>query len=429
MKVTWKLLHSSFTLSRQKNVTNDKTEDRKSGNKQNWHNFGPATRAVRAGQHRSEYGEHSESIVATSSFVFESAAQAAARFAGDEEGYIYARFSNPTVDTFTERLAALEGGEACIATSSGMGAYTLLCLGVLGEGDHVVLSRNMFGTTITLFKNILSRFGVEYTFVDLVDLNSWEAALQTNTRLVLFETPANPLTEVGDITAISKLVKDFNEEILVGVDNCFCTPALQTPLTMGADLIVHSATKYLDGQGRAIGGAVVGSRQLVEEKLLPIMRGAGLSMSPFNAWIFLKGLETLQLRMDKTSSNALIIANYLESLVGEAKVGVQKVFYPGLSSHPQYALAASQQSGSGGVVSFELSGGREAAWKLIDATSLVSITANLGDTKTTITHPATTTHGRLSDEDRSAAGVTEGLIRLAVGLEDPEDIINDIKLG
>jgi O-succinylhomoserine sulfhydrylase len=410
-------------------VTDDNKERDRNGNIRDWLDYGPATRAVRAGQHRSEYGEHSESIVATSSFVFESAAQAAARFSGEEEGYIYARFSNPTVDTFTERLAALEGGESCIGTSSGMAAYTLLCLGVLGVGDHVVLSRNMFGTTLILFKNILSRFGIEYTFVDLIDLDSWQSALQSNTRLVLFETPANPLTEVGDVAAISVLVKSFNQDILVGVDNCFCTPALQTPLTMGADLVVHSATKYLDGQGRAVGGAVVGTNELVQGKLLPIMRGAGLSMSPFNAWIFLKGLETLQLRMDKISSNALAIAKHLDSLAGESKAGIEKVFYPGLPSHPQYELSASQQSASGGVISFTLSGGREAAWKLIDAARLVSITANLGDTKTTITHPATTTHGRLSDEERDASGISEGLIRLAVGLEDPEDIIDDIQLG
>ena len=410
-------------------MTDDNKERDRNGNIRDWLDYGPATRAVRAGQHRSEYGEHSESIVATSSFVFESAAQAAARFSGEEEGYIYARFSNPTVDTFTERLAALEGGESCIGTSSGMAAYTLLCLGVLGVGDHVVLSRNMFGTTLILFKNILSRFGIEYTFVDLIDLDSWQSALQSNTRLVLFETPANPLTEVGDVAAISVLVKSFNQDILVGVDNCFCTPALQTPLTMGADLVVHSATKYLDGQGRAVGGAVVGTNELVEGKLLPIMRGAGLSMSPFNAWIFLKGLETLQLRMDKISSNALAIAKHLDSLAGESKTGIEKVFYPGLPSHPQYELSASQQSASGGVISFALSGGREAAWKLIDAARLVSITANLGDTKTTITHPATTTHGRLSEEERDASGISEGLIRLAVGLEDPEDIIDDIQLG
>lgn len=410
-------------------MTDDNKERDRNGNIRDWLDYGPATRAVRAGQHRSEYGEHSESIVATSSFVFDSAAQAAARFSGEEEGYIYARFSNPTVDTFTERLAALEGGESCIGTSSGMAAYTLLCLGVLGVGDHVVLSRNMFGTTLILFKNILSRFGIEYTFVDLIDLDSWQSALQSNTRLVLFETPANPLTEVGDVAAISVLVKSFNQDILVGVDNCFCTPALQTPLTMGADLVVHSATKYLDGQGRAVGGAVVGTNELVEGKLLPIMRGAGLSMSPFNAWIFLKGLETLQLRMDKISSNALVIAKHLDSLAGESKAGIEKVFYPGLPSHPQYELSASQQSASGGVISFALSGGREAAWKLIDAARLVSITANLGDTKTTITHPATTTHGRLSEEERDASGISEGLIRLAVGLEDPEDIIGDIQLG
>ena len=402
-------------------------KDNKKQKQKDWLKFRPATRAIRAGERRSEFGEHSESIVATSSFVFESAAQAAARFAGDEEGYIYARFSNPTVDTFTERLAALEGGEACMGTSSGMAAYTLLCLGVLEAGDHVAVSRNMFGTTLILFKNVFSRFGIEYTFVDLIDNDAWQAALQPNTRMVLFETPANPLTEVGDIRAISAIAKSFNEDILVAADNCFCSPALQTPLSLGADVVLHSATKYLDGQGRAIGGAVVGPQSLIDDKLLPIMRAAGLSMSPFNAWIFLKGLETLQLRMDAISRNAQVLAEYLASL--GAAGGVNKVFYPGLSTHPQFELAASQQSGAGGVVSFEIPGGREAAWKLIDATQLVSITANLGDTKTTITHPATTTHGRLTDEERDAAGITEGLIRLAVGLEDPQDLIEDLGLG
>ena len=314
-----------------------------------------------------------------------------------------------------------------MATSSGMSAYVLLCLGVLDAGDHIVLSRNMFGTTLILFRNIFSRFGIEHTFVDLVDNDAWQAALQPNTRMVLFETPANPLTEVGDIRAISAIAKSFNEDILVAVDNCFCSPALQTPLNLGADIILHSATKYLDGQGRAIGGAVVGPQSLIDDKLLPIMRAAGLSMSPFNAWIFLKGLETLQLRMDEISRNAQLIAEYLASL-GTAG-GVDRVFYPGLRTHPQFKLATSQQSGAGGVVSFEIPGGRDAAWKLIDATQLVSITANLGDTKTTITHPATTTHGRLSDEERDAAGIGEGLIRLAIGLEDTQDIIEDLRLG
>ncbi|MBT5030956.1 MAG: aminotransferase class I/II-fold pyridoxal phosphate-dependent enzyme, partial [Proteobacteria bacterium] len=326
------------------NKKSNRKDNKKSGKKhseQDWLDFRPATRAVRAGQHRSNFGEHSESIVATSSFVFESAAQAAARFSGDEDGYIYARFSNPTVDSFAERLAALEEGEACIATSSGMAAYVLLCLGVLDAGDHIALSRNMFGTTLILFKNIFSRFGIEYTLVDLVDNDAWQAALQPNTRLVLFETPANPLTEVGDIRAISAIAKSFSEEILVAVDNCFCSPALQTPLNLGADIVLHSATKYLDGQGRAIGGAVVGPQSLIDDKLLPIMRAAGLSMSPFNAWIFLKGLETLQLRMDETSRNAQVVAEYLASL--GAVGGVDKVFYPGLRTHPQFKLAASQQ--------------------------------------------------------------------------------------
>ena len=387
-----------------------------------WSGYRPATRAVRAGQVRTEFGEHSEPIFTTSSFVFESAAQAAARFAGDEPGYIYGRFTNPTVDMFADRLAALEGGEAAIATSSGMAAICLLCMGALQASDHVVVSRHVFGTTQILFRNILSRFGIEHTFVDLADYDGWQQALKKNTRLCLFETPANPLTEVGDIKKIADISKSYNEDILVCVDNCFCTPALQLPLQHGADVIIHSATKYLDGQGRAVGGAVVGSEALIEEKLLPVMRSAGLCMSPFNAWLFLKGLETLQLRMEQICANADHVARALSQ-----HKKVTRVNYPGLEEHPQYDVAQRQQLGAGGVLSFEVEGGREAAWSVIDQTRMLSITANLGDTRTTVTHPATTTHGRLNEQELAEAGITEGLVRLAIGLEDPQDVFEDLR--
>lgn len=383
--------------------------------------FGFDTLAVRAGQLRTAEGEHSEPIFTTSSFVFTSAAEAAARFAGESPGNIYSRFTNPTVRMFEERLAALEGAEACVATASGMAAILSCCLALLRGGDHIVASRSLFGSTVSLFGNYLSRFGVETTFVALTDLSAWEAAIGPRTRLLFVETPSNPLTEVADIAALAALAHDRG--CLLVVDNCFCTPALQRPLELGADLVVHSSTKYLDGQGRCVGGAVAGRRELTDE-VFGFLRTAGPTMSPFNAWVFLKGLETLRLRMDAHSAAALALAEWLE-----AQPRVARVHYPGLTSHPQHGLAARQQRASGGIISFEVEGGREAAWRLIDATRVLSITANLGDVKSTITHPATTTHARVSPEARAAAGIGEGLIRIAVGLEDLEDIKADLARG
>jgi O-succinylhomoserine sulfhydrylase len=380
------------------------------------------TLAVRAGQHRTNEGEQGEPIFTTSSYVFESAAQAAARFSGEEPGNIYSRFTNPTVRTFEQRLAALEGGERCVATSSGMGAILSTCLGLLKSGDHIVSSRAIFGTTVVLFNNILARFGVETTFVPLTDLQAWESAIRPETKLLFLETPSNPVTEIADIRALADLA--HSKGCLLVVDNCFCTPALQQPLALGADIIIHSATKYLDGQGRCIGGAVVGSEQLVGGEVFGVVRTGGTSMSPFNAWVFLKGLETLRIRMEAHSRNAQILAEWLAE-----QPAVSRVNYPGLVSHPQHELAARQQTGFGGVLSFEVTGGKEAAWNVIDNTRLVSITANLGDTKTTITHPATTTHGRVAPEVRIEAGVTDGLVRVAVGLEDISDIQEDLARG
>lgn len=386
-----------------------------------WDDFEFDTLAVRAGQVRSGEGEQSEPIFPTSSFVFESAAHAAARFSGEEPGNIYSRFTNPTVRTFEQRLAALEGGERCVATSSGMAAILSTCLGLLKSGDHIVSSRAVFGTTVVLFSNYMAKFGVETSFVDLVDLDAWAAAIRPNTRLLFLETPSNPLTEVVDIQALADLA--HARGCLLVVDNCLCTPALQQPLKLGADIVIHSATKYIDGQGRALGGAVVGREKEMAE-VYGVIRTAGPSMSPFNAWIFLKGLETLRLRMEAHSANALAVAQWLEQ-----QPGVKRVFYPGLASHPQHELAGRQQRAYGGLLSFEVEGGREAAWKVIDATRICSITANLGDTKTTITHPVTTTHGRLSDEAKAEAGISEGLIRLAVGLESVDDIQQDLAAG
>ncbi|MEJ2143345.1 MAG: O-succinylhomoserine sulfhydrylase [Gammaproteobacteria bacterium] len=380
------------------------------------------TLAVRAGQHRTNEGEQGEPIFTTSSYVFESAAQAAARFSGEEPGNIYSRFTNPTVRTFEQRLAALEGGERCVATSSGMGAILSTCLGLLKSGDHIVSSRAIFGTTVVLFNNILARFGVETSFVPLTDLQAWESAIRPETKLLFLETPSNPVTEIADIRALADLA--HSKGCLLVVDNCFCTPALQQPLALGADIIIHSATKYLDGQGRCIGGAVVGSEQLVGGEVFGVVRTGGTSMSPFNAWVFLKGLETLRIRMEAHSRNAQILAEWLAE-----QPAVSRVNYPGLVSHPQHELAARQQTGFGGVLSFEVTGGKEAAWNVIDNTRLVSITANLGDTKTTITHPATTTHGRVAPEVRIEAGVTDGLVRVAVGLEDISDIQEDLARG
>ena len=380
------------------------------------------TLAIRAGQVRTAEGEHSEPIFPTSSFVFPSAAEAAARFSGETPGNIYSRFTNPTTRTFEQRLAALEGGESCVATASGMSAILSTCVALLQSGDHVVSSRSIFGTTVVLFNKYLQPFGVDTTFVDLTDLDAWKKAIRPETKILFLETPSNPLTEVADLKALADLAHE-NDCLLV-VDNCLCTPILQQPLKLGADIVIHSATKYIDGQGRAMGGAVVGSKELVGETVFGFLRTAGPTMSPFNAWIFLKGLETLSLRMKAHSANALELAQFLEQ-----HKNVSRVHYSGLESHPQYDLASQQQFAGSGVLSFEVNGGKEAAWKLIDSTRLLSITANLGDAKSTITHPATTTHGRLSDEEKQRAGITDGLIRISVGLESINDIKVDIDRG
>lgn len=384
--------------------------------------WGFDTLGIRVGHARTAEGEHSEPIFATSSFVFGSAAEAAARFSGDSEGNIYSRFTNPTVRAFEQRLAALEGGEACVATASGMSAILATCMAMLQHGDHIVSSRSIFGSTTVLFDKYLARFGILTDYAALSDIADWERLIKPNTRLLFVETPSNPLTELGDIKALADLAH-ANDCVLV-VDNCFCTPALQQPLALGADIVIHSATKYLDGQGRAIGGAVVGDAKRVGEEVFGVLRTAGPTMSPFAAWIFLKGLETLSLRMQAHSANAQQLADWLVQ-----QPRVSKVHYPGLSEHPQHALAKSQQKTPGGIVAFEVDGGREAAWQVIDATRMLSITANLGDVKTTITHPATTTHGRLSVDQRAAAGISDGLIRVAVGLEDVGDIRDDLQRG
>jgi len=380
------------------------------------------TRAVRAGQHRTLEGEHSEAIFPTSSYVFGSAAEAAARFSGDQPGNIYSRFTNPTVRTFEERLASLEGGERCVATSSGMAAILATCAGLLKAGDHIVSSRSIFGTTTVLFSTYLAKFGIETTFVPLADVQAWRDAIRPETRLLFLETPSNPLTEVADIAALAALSKEKN--CVLVVDNCFCTPVLQRPLALGADIVIHSATKYLDGQGRCIGGAVVGGEELVGKDIYGFLRTAGPTMSPFNAWVFLKGLETLPLRMKAHSASALVLAQWLEQ-----QQQVARVYHPGLASHPQHELAKRQQDDFGGIVSFQLKGGREDAWKVVDATRVFSITANLGDTKSTVTHPATTTHGRLTPEQRDEAGISDSLIRLAVGLESVADLQADLERG
>jgi len=380
------------------------------------------TLAIRAGQVRTPEGEHSEPIFPTSSYVFPSAAEAAARFKGESKGNIYSRFTNPTVRTFEQRLASLEGGDSCVATASGMSAILSTCMALLKAGDHVVSSRSIFGTTVVLFNKYLQPFGVETTFVDLTDLDAWKNAIRPETRILFLETPSNPLTEVADLKALADLAHE-NDCLLV-VDNCLCTPILQQPLKLGADIVIHSATKYIDGQGRAVGGAVVGNKELVGESVFGFLRTAGPTLSPFNAWIFLKGLETLSLRMKAHSANALELAQFLEQ-----HKNINKVFYSGLESHPQYDLASQQQFAGSGVLSFEVKGGKDAAWKLIDSTRLLSITANLGDAKSTITHPATTTHGRLTDDERKQAGISDGLIRVSVGLESINDIKADIEKG
>ena len=387
-----------------------------------WDDLGFDTLAVRAGQVRTSEGEQSEPIFPTSSFTFESAAQAAARFGGTEPGNIYSRFTNPTVRTFEQRLAALEGGESCVATSSGMAAILATCMGLLKAGDHIVSSRAIFGTTTVLFNNFMGKFGVEISYVNQTDYAAWAQAIRPNTRFLFLETPSNPLTEVADIPRLAELAHAHGS--LLVVDNCFCTPALQQPLKLGADVVIHSATKYIDGQGRAMGGAVVGNAELVGNQVYSFLRSAGPTMSTFNAWIFLKGLETLKLRMRAHCENALALAQWLEQ-----QQGVARVHYPGLASHPQHELASSQQTGFGGILSFELEGGQPQAWKVIDGTRVMSITANLGDTKTTITHPATTTHGRLTPEQRQQAGISDGLVRISVGLEDIEDLKADLARG
>jgi O-succinylhomoserine sulfhydrylase len=380
------------------------------------------TRAVRAGQQRTHEGEHAEAIFLTSSYVFANAAEAAARFSGEQPGNIYSRFTNPTVRTFEQRLAALEGGACCVATASGMAAILSTCAGLLKSGDHIVSSRSIFGTTTVLFTTYLAKFGIETTFVPLADLHAWKTAIRPETRLLFLETPSNPLTELADIPRLAEIAR--TRGCLLAVDNCFCTPALQRPLELGADIVIHSATKYLDGQGRCIGGAVVGDAERVGKDVYGFLRTAGPAMSPFNAWVFLKGLETLTLRMKAHSDSALVLAQWLEH-----QPAVACVYHPGLESHPQHELAVRQQQGFGGIVSFDLKGGKENAWAVIDATRVFSITANLGDAKSTITHPATTTHGRLTPDQRAEAGISDGLIRLAVGLESVADLQADLARG
>ncbi|MDX1589546.1 MAG: O-succinylhomoserine sulfhydrylase [Oleiphilaceae bacterium] len=382
---------------------------------------GDDTLAVRAGQQRTGELEHSEAIFPTSSFVYNSAAQAAARFSGDEPGNIYSRFTNPTVAMFEKRIAAMEGGERAIATGSGMAAVLSTVMALLQQGDHVVCSRGVFGTTTVLFQKYLARFGVDTTFVNLTDAAAWESAINDRTRMLFLETPSNPLCEIADMRALADLAHANNAWFVV--DNCFCTPVLQKPFLFGADIVIHSATKYLDGQGRCVGGVVVGSEALMTE-VFGFMRSAGPAMSPFNAWVFLKGLETLPIRMRAHCEYASEVALWLRE-----QPQIEQVFYAGFEDHPQRALAKAQQSGGSGVLSFRVHGGREEAWRFIDGLRLISITANLGDTKSTVTHPATTTHGRLSDEDKRDSGITENLVRISVGLESPADLIADLRRG
>ncbi|MDZ7749556.1 MAG: O-succinylhomoserine sulfhydrylase [Halofilum sp. (in: g-proteobacteria)] len=387
-----------------------------------WADYAPATRAVRAGQVRTPECEHAEPIFTTSSFCFGSAREAAESFSGQRRRNVYSRFTNPTVRTFQERLAAMEGGEACIATASGMSAILATCLALLETGDHIVSSTGVFGSTTSLFDNYLAKLGIRTTWVSPTDPEAWREAVRPETRLFYLETPTNPLTEISDIAAIAEIAHASGSRLVV--DNCFCTPALQRPFDLGADIVIHSATKYLDGQGRCVGGAVVGDPETVGEHVFAFLRTAGPCMSPFNAWVFLKGLETLELRMRAHCDNAGALARWLAR-----HPAVERVYYPGLEAHPQHALAARQQSGFGGIVAFEVSGGQEAAWHVIDSTRLLSITGNLGDVKTTITHPATTTHGKLSPEQRAAAGIGDGLVRVAVGLEAVEDVRADLARG
>ena len=388
---------------------------------QNKQDYQLETLAVRAGQVRSQFNEHAEAMFLTSSYVFDSAAQAAARFSGEEIGNVYSRFTNPTVAAFQERLAVMEGAEACVATASGMSAILSVVMALCSAGDHVVASAGLFGATQQLLGTIMPRFGVQASFVAPTKVEAWEAAIRPETKLFFLETPSNPLTEIADIAALAKLA--HARGILLVVDNCFCTPILQRPLDLGADLVVHSATKFLDGQGRVLGGAVCGAKKLTEE-VLKFLRTAGPTLSAFNAWVLLKGLETLKIRLEAESAGALQLARWLE-----AHHKVARVYYPGLESHPQYELAKRQQKSGGAIVAFEVEGGRENAWKVIDSCRLFSITANLGDVKSTLTHPASTTHGRITPEQRAAAGITDGLLRIAVGLEAVVDLQNDLNTG
>ena len=391
-------------------------------NEFDWQDFAPETQAIRAGIKRTHEDEHSMPIFATSSYVFASAEQAALRFTGKQPGNVYSRFTNPTVSAFQTRLALLEQGERCLAFSSGMAAIMAVGMALLKSGDHVVCSRSVFGNTVLTFQNYFGKFGVTTDFVSLTDPAAWQAAIKPNTRFLFLETPSNPLIEIADIQVIADIA--HRHDCLLVVDNCFCTPILQKPLLLGADLVIHSATKFIDGHGRCVGGAVVGSTELIEKEIYPYLRTGGASMSPFNAWAFLSGLETLALRMKAHCDNAFELAKWLEQ-----QPAVAKVHYPGLASHAQHELAKRQQSHFGAVVSFELTGGQEHAWRLIDSTQMLSITANLGDVKTTITHPATTTHGRLSPEARAEAGIKDSLVRISVGLENIEDIKTDLLRG
>lgn len=387
-----------------------------------WDELELDTLAVRAGIHRSQFNEHSEAMYLTSSFVFKNAAEAAARFSGEDAGMVYSRYTNPTVSAMQERLAALEGAECCVATASGMSAILGCVMALLNAGDHIVASRSIFGATVQLFGGLLSRFGIETTFVSATDVSAWEKAMRPSTKLLFLETPSNPLTEISDLAALAQVA--HRRGALLAVDNCFCSPALQRPLELGADIIIHSATKYLDGQGRVLGGAVLGRREVILDKMTGFLRSAGPTLSPFNAWVILKGLETLGLRMQAHSKSALELAQWLEQ-----HPKVERVYYPGLPSHPQHALAMRQQKTGGGIVSFDVKGGREEAWRVVDSTQLISITANLGDTKTTITHPASTTHGRIPPEARAAAGIKDGLLRVAAGLEAVSDLRADLARG
>jgi O-succinylhomoserine sulfhydrylase len=379
------------------------------------------TLAVRAGQRRSGEGEHSEAIYTTSSYVFANAAEAAARFSGEQSGNVYSRYTNPTVRTFEERIAALENSEQAVATATGMAAILSTCMALLKSGDHIVCSRSVFGTTTVLLNKYMDKFGVASTMVPLMDLSAWEAAIRPETKMLFLETPSNPLCEIADLGAFSELAKKTGT--LLVVDNCFCTPALQHPFKFGADVVIHSATKYLDGQGRCMGGVVLGRSELMDE-VLAFIRSAGPTMSPFNAWVFIKGLETLRLRMEAHSSNALELAHWLSR-----QPEIEKVFYAGLAEHPGHELAKLQQRAFGGVLSFRVKGDRSAAWRVIDGTRMLSLTANLGDAKSTIVHPATTTHGRLTGLEKLEAGISENLIRVAVGLEAIEDIKTDLQRG